>query len=270
MKRALKYIFKTLSVLVLLIAMLISSLYLPPIQKWAVDRLSAWVEKETEFELTVGSIHLTPLLDLRLENVHIEKAPTDVVDVESAIVDLDLSRLLMLHIGVEAIEFSKGNIHITELIESVALDANINNITLIADDIDLRKKCVSVPVAMLDSCVLDIKLRETPEDTSASSPLDWQIDVEKVHVCRSKIALHLPNDTMCVSASLREATLDAADINLGNAAYGIGNISIIADSLSYDIPSADSVVGLDMSHLAFKNVELSLDEFSYDQSSSVL
>ena len=154
---------------------------------------------------------LTPLLDLRLENVHIEKAPTDVVDVESAIVDLDLSRLLMLHVGVEAIELSKGNIHITELIESVALDANINNITLIADDIDLRKKCVSVPVAMLDSCVLDIKLRETPEDTSASSPLDWQIDVEKVHVCRSKIALHLPNDTMCVSASLREATLDAAE-----------------------------------------------------------
>ena len=79
MKRALKYIFKTLSVLVLLIAMLISSLYLPPIQKWAVDRLSAWVEKETEFELIVGSIHLTPLLDLRLKNVHIEKAPTDVV-----------------------------------------------------------------------------------------------------------------------------------------------------------------------------------------------
>lgn len=270
MKRALKYIFKTLSVLVLLIAMLISSLYLPPIQKWAVDRLSAWVDKETEFELTVGSIHLTPLLDLRLENVHIEKAPTDVVDVESAIVDLDLSRLWMLHVGVEAIELSKGNVHITELIESVALDANINNITLIADDIDLRKKCVSVPVAMLDSCVLDIKLRETPEDTSASSPLDWQIDVEKVHVCRSKIALHLPNDTMCVSASLREATLDAADINLGNAAYGIGNISIIADSLSYDIPSADSVVGLDVNHLSFKNVELKLDKLYFNQGSSAL
>ena len=32
-------------------------------------------------------------LDLRLENVHIEKAPTDIIDVESAIVDLDLSRL---------------------------------------------------------------------------------------------------------------------------------------------------------------------------------
>ena len=139
MKRTLKYIFKALLVLVLLIAMLVVSLYLPPIQKWAVGRLSTWAKKEAGFELTVGSVRLTPLLDLRLENVHIEKAPTDIIDVESAIVDLDLSRLLLLHVGVEAIELSQGNVHITELIESVALDGTINNITLIADDIDLRK-----------------------------------------------------------------------------------------------------------------------------------
>ena len=117
MKRTLKYIFKTLLVLVLLIAMLVVSLYLPPIQKWAVGRLSTWAKKEAGFELTVGSVRLTPLLDLRLENVHIEKAPTDIIDVESAIVDLDLSRLLLLHVGVEAIELSQGNVHITELIK---------------------------------------------------------------------------------------------------------------------------------------------------------
>lgn len=270
MKRTLKYIFKTLLVLVLLIAMLVVSLYLPPIQKWAVGRLSTWAKKEAGFELTVGSVRLTPILDLRLENVHIEKAPTDIINVESAIVDLDLSRLLLLHVGVEAIELSQGNVHITELIESVALDGKINNITLIADDIDLRKKSISVPVAMLDSCVLDIKLRETSEDTSESSPIDWQIDVEKVRILQSRIALHLPNDTMRVSASLREASLDATGIDLSNAVYKIENISIIADSLSYDIPSADSVMGLDVNHLACSNVELKLDELSYNQGSSAL
>ena len=39
MKRALKYLFRTLLAAVLLIVLLASSLYLPPVQKWAVNRL---------------------------------------------------------------------------------------------------------------------------------------------------------------------------------------------------------------------------------------
>ena len=118
MKRALKYIFGTLLALVLLVVMLAASLYLPPVQRWAVNRLTAYIEKETGLEVSIGSVHLSPLLDLSLGQVRVAKPPTDLINVEHALVDLDLTRLLTLHVGVEAIELSDGSIHTTDLIES--------------------------------------------------------------------------------------------------------------------------------------------------------
>ena len=271
MKRALKYILRTLLALVLLIVMLVASLYLPPVQRWAVNRLTAYIEEQTGLEVSIGSVHLSPLLDLSLGQVHIAKPPTDVIDVEHALVDLDLTRLLTLHVGVEAIELSDGSIHTTDLIETLAMDGSIGNLRIVADDIDLRKKTVNVKEASLDGCVLDMKLREAAEeDTTESAPLDWQIDVEKLKINQSKIALQLPNDAMRVNAAIRQASLDAGDISLSKGIYRVGKVSLSADSLSYDIPGSNPVKGLDVNHLAFRDAELALDKLSYDQNTSAL
>ncbi len=271
MKRALKYILRTLLALVLLIVMLVASLYLPPVQRWAVNRITAYVEEQTGLEVSIGSVHLSPLLDLSLGQVHIAKPPTDVIDVEHALVDLDLTRLLTLHVGVEAIELSDGSIHTTDLIETLAMDGDIGNLRIVADDIDLRKKTVNVKEASLDGCVLDMKLREAAEeDTTESAPLDWQIDVEKLNINQSKIALQLPNDAMRVNAAIRQASLDAGDISLSKGIYRVGKVSLSADSLSYDIPGSNPVKGLDVNHLAFRDAELALDKLSYDQNTSAL
>jgi hypothetical protein len=251
--------------------MLVASLYLPPVQRWAVNRLTVYIEEQTGLEVSIGSVHLSPLLDLSLGQVHIAKPPTDVIDVEHALVDLDLTRLLTLHVGVEAIELSDGSIHTTDLIETLAMDGSIGNLRIVADDIDLRKKTVNVKEASLDGCVLDMKLREAAEeDTTESAPLDWQIDVEKLNINQSKIALQLPNDAMRVNAAIRQASLDSGDISLSKGIYRVGKVSLSADSLSYDIPGSNPVKGLDVNHLAFRDAELALDKLSYDQNTSAL
>ena len=271
MKRALKYILRTLLALVLLVVMLVASLYLPPVQRWAVNRLTAYIEEQTGLEVSIGSVHLSPLLDLSLGQVRVAKPPTDLINVEHALVDLDLTRLLTLHVGVEAIELSDGSIHTTDLIETLAMDGSIGNLRIVADDIDLRKKTVNVKEASLDGCVLDMKLREAAEeDTTESAPLDWQIDVEKLNINQSKIALQLPNDAMRVNAAIRQASLDSGDISLSKGIYRVGKVSLSADSLSYDIPGSNPVKGLDVNHLAFRDAELALDKLSYDQNTSAL
>ena len=271
MKRALKYILRTLLAIVLLIVMLAASLYLPPVQRWAVNRLTAYIEKQTGLEVSIGSVHLSPLLDLSLGQVRIAKPPTDLINVDHALVDLDLSRLLSMHVGVEAIELSDGSIHTTDLIETLAMDGSIGNLRIVADDIDLRNKKVNVTDVTLDGCVLDMKLREAAEeDTTESAPIDWQIDVEKLNIRQSKIALQMPNDAMRVNAAIREASLNTGDINLNKGMYQVGKVSLLADSLSYDIPGSNPVKGFDVNHLAFRDVELNLDKLSYNQNTSTL
>ncbi|MBR6031416.1 MAG: translocation/assembly module TamB domain-containing protein [Bacteroidaceae bacterium] len=288
MKRALKYIFRTLLGLVLLIVLLAASLYLPPVQRWAVNRLTAYLEEETGLEVSIGSVHLAFPLDidigqLKVENGGVEShggGPADVISVEHALIDLDLTRLLTLHVGVEAIELSNGSIHTTELIEALAMDGSLGCLRIVADDIDLRRQKVNVAEAAMDGCVLDVQLREVAEeDTTESAPVDWQIDVDKVRIQNSKFKVQnsLPEDgseegAFMVEAAIRKASLDAGDINLSQGAYRVNSFSLCADSLTYDVPS-DSIrdsKGLDVNHLAFYDMELQLDKLSYDQTSSAL
>lgn len=271
MKRALKYIFGTLLALVLLIVMLVASLYLPPVQRWAVNRLTAYIEKETGLEVSIGSVHLSPLLDLSLGQVRVAKPPTDLINVEHALVDLDLTRLLTLHVGVEAIELSDGSIHTTDLIETLAMDGSIGKLRIVADDIDLRKKTVNVTEASLDGCVLDMTLREAAEeDTTESAPIDWQIDVEKLKIHNSQVKIQDESQSFKVAAAIRDASIDAGDISLSKGIYRVGKVSLSADSLSYDIPGSNPVKGFDVNHLSFRDAELDLDKLAFNQNTSAL
>ena len=270
-KRALKYIFRTLLVLVLLVVMLAASLYLPPVQRWAVNRLTAYIEKETGLEVSIGSVHLAFPLDLSLGQVRIAKPPTDLINVEHALVDLDLTRLLSLHVGVEAIELSDGSIHTTDLIETLAMDGSIGKLKIVADDIDLKKKKVNVTEASLDGCVLDMMLREAAEeDTTESAPIDWQIDVEQLKINNSQLTVGDEQQSFKVAASIREASLDAGDINLSNGVYRVGKVKLEADNLAYDIPGSNPIKGFDVNHLAFRDVSLDLDKLSYTTGTGLL
>lgn len=269
MKRALKYILRTLLALVLLIVMLVASLYLPPVQRWAVNRLTAYIEEQTDLEVSIGSVHLSPLLDLSLGQVHIAKPPSDLINVEHALVDLDLSRLLSMHVGVEAIELADGDIHTTDLIETLALDGRVGKLRIVADDIDLKKKKVNVTDVSLDGCALDMTLRESAEeDTTESAPLDWQIDVHQFIIHNSKLRIKDEPQSFNVAAAIREASLDGGDISLSKGMYRVGKVSLSADSLSYDIPGTNPVKGLDVNHLALRDAELELSKLSFNQNTS--
>ena len=265
MKRALKIFVKTTLVLLLLLVLLATSLYLPPVQRWAVDRLTAYLQEETGLEVSIGSVHLSPLLDLRLGQVHIAQPPTDAIDVEHLLVDLDLTRLLTLHIGVEAVELTGGNVRMDRLVEALALNGQVGSIRLEADDIDLRAQKVGVTEAMLDGCVLDLTLRPTPPDTTESAPVDWQIDVRQFIIRHSQFIVRDDPSSFRLVAAIRQASLDAGDIHLGEGAYRVGQVSLEADSLTYEVPGSPTLSGkaLDANHVALYDVGLDLDKFSY-------
>lgn len=268
MKRTLKYILGMLLVLVLLVVLPAACLYLPPVQRWAVNRLTAYLGEETGLEVSVGSVHLAFPLDLDVIRLHVAQPPTDAIDVEHVLVRTDLSRLLLLRIGVEAVELSEGNIHLTGLTESLCLNGSIGRLKVMADDINLRERKVSAVEASLDGCDLDVALHETTADTTQSMPVDWQIDISQICICRSRAVLKMPDNEVCVDATIREATLGSGNINIGRGAYGMERISLAVDSLLCDImDSSSSPEGIrrkEASHLILRDASVCIGHLNYD------
>ena len=256
MKRALKIILRTLLAVLLLIVLLAASLYLPPVQRWAVNRLTACLEEETGLEVSIGSVHLAFPLDLQLRQLHVAQPPTDVIDVEHALVDLDLTHIFSSRIGVEAIELRGGSIQTTTLIETLSMEGSLGSLRIVADDIDLQGQKVRVNEATIDGCVLDIGLREAAEeDTTESGPVDWQIDVDRFIIHNSKFKIQTEGEGAFVAGTaIRQACINRGDISLGDGAYKVGSLSLRLDSLEYRTTD----------RLFIRDVELALEELSID------
>ena len=54
---------------IILVLLLVVAVYLPPIQRWAVDKAADTMGQKMGLTVSVGSVRLTPFLDLRLQNV---------------------------------------------------------------------------------------------------------------------------------------------------------------------------------------------------------
>ena len=67
--RFLKGVGIALLVPIILVLLLVVAVYLPPIQRWAVDKAADTMGQKMGLTVSVGSVRLTPFLDLRLQNV---------------------------------------------------------------------------------------------------------------------------------------------------------------------------------------------------------
>ena len=261
MKRALKWVSALILTPVLLIVMLMAAFYIPPVQRWVIKEISEYASEQSGLDITMEKARISFLLDLDLHHLNISDHGKEVLNVEDAIVDLNLWRILFLKVGIEAVELQNGNVDTRRLIATLRLKGNLQSFNLRADNVDLRHNSVILNGATISGCDLDIALIDTTViDTTESAPVTWGFDIEKIAIKKSRIMLRMPNDSMTLQTGIREALLEGGDINLEQEVYRVKRLMIQADSLHYDLPYQPVLTdGLDPSHIALYDFSTNLE-----------
>lgn len=272
MKRALKWASALILTPVLLVVILMAAFYIPPVQRWVVKEISAFASEQSGLDITMERATITFLLDLDLQNLNISDNGKEILNVEKATVDLNLWRILLLEVGVEAVELQNGNVDTRDLIATLRLKGQLQNFNLRADNVDLKHNAVILNGATIAGCDLDIALKDTTVvDTTESAPVTWGFDIEKVAIKDSRIMLHMPYDSMTLQTGLKEALLEGGDIDLEKGIYRVKTLMIQADSLHYDLPYQPAMTeGLDPSHIALYNLNINLENAIFKQQENYL
>lgn len=272
MKRALKWASALILTPVLLIVILMAAFYIPPVQRWVVKEISEYASEQSGLDITMEKARISFLLDLDLHNLNVSDHGKEVLNVEKAIVDLNLWRILALKIGVEAVELQNGNIDTRELIATLRLKGQLKDFNLRADNVDLKHNNIILNGANIAGCDLDIALKDTTViDTTESKPVTWGFDIEKIAITDSRIMLHMPYDSMTLQTGLKEALLEDGDIDLEHSIYRVKRLKIVADSLHYDLPYQPVLTeGLDPSHIALYNFSTDLENAVFKQEDNYL
>lgn len=102
----------TLLCILLLPVLLAASLYVPPVQRWAVQTAARYASEATGMQISIGRLGISFPLDLDLKSlVVIDKCDT-LVAVDQAVADLDFEHVFQWRIGVEALDLHHGQVNI--------------------------------------------------------------------------------------------------------------------------------------------------------------
>ena len=257
MKRLLRWTGMALAVPPLLFLLLAFLLYLPPVQDFAVREASRRLSEATGFHAAVGRLRVRFPLDVDLQELLVADVSGDtIVAAASVVVDLDMSRLMAMRLGVDAIALRGVRADTRRLISTTRIAGNFEALT-VADGIDLRSRHVTIDDVTLHKADVTIVLRDTttaPDTTSTVVP--WTIDVRRATVADSRLHLAMEAAATAIEASLPRLCATDGHIDLLHGRYSV---------LAFDGAAADFALAQGGSRpLTYDSLTLSADSIAFD------
>ncbi len=270
MKKVLKWMGIALLAPVLLVAMLAVSLYIPPIQNWAVKKAASVASEKTGMDISVERVRLQFPLDLRLEgfrmlrqNDSLPQCKDTIADIRSLVVDVQLWPLLKKQVEVDELEVNGLRFNTTDFVDAARVRGTAEKLRLQAGSINLRGDTLRLDEAILEDGNIHVEMADSvPEDTTTSENR-WKILVDKLNVERTQVSLTLPGDTLRAHVYMNKVEATDGNIDLENGLYQIGKIDWNDGSLTYDNRFEPRREGLDYNHLALSDIHLNIDSLVF-------
>ena len=203
--RILLWIALTPILLVLLISVLI---YLPPVQKFAVDKAAEILSEEMAMDVTVGSVALRFPLDLSIGDMMAIQDGDTVVDARRLDVSVRLLPLLDMQVEVDGISLSDVKLNTKELIEAASIRGTLKELSLDSHSTDLNLELAVVNKALICGADLVVELADSvPADTAPSAPVNWRIRLDdiRLHDVKAQVRLTPSTDSTWVMAHIADA-----------------------------------------------------------------
>ena len=241
---------------VVLVLLAVLALYCPPIQKWAVDKVSAYASEETGMKVGVEEVRLTFPLDLKLKGVTAVRPDSldanykdTIADIHTAYVDVQLRPLFDGNVMVDALDFDYAKINTVDLIKSVQVMGRFKSLRIASHGVELKNSIVRLDKVALSGADVTVCLADSvPEDTTETK-VDWLILLEEAKISKSHCVVKFNGNEL--AADIDDFKAKKGVFNLGDGFYGLANaelrnsafcyppfvdlekISVLLDSVSY-------------------------------------
>ena len=274
MKKIFKKILIVLLIPVAIFFIMAVLLYIPPVQNWIVRQVTSTASEKTGLDISVDNVRLAFPLNLSVNGVCVLQ-PSDsisgkkdtIANVRNIIVDIRLLPLFRSQVEIDRLSLSDVNLNTVGLVESARVRGNFGSLELISHGINLNKETVRLNSVSLADANIDVALNDSvPEDTSESSNF-WKICLDKLNISRTSVTVHMPGDTLQLSAYMGNVNVGKGRFDLHEGKYTVGRFRLDNGKITYDNNYEKPVSGLDYNHIALSGLNMSVDSVVYHNTS---
>ena len=257
----------------LLFLLAIILLYLPPVQRFAVDKASAIASRSTGPDIFVGRLDLRFPLDLVVSDVlAVDTLRGDtLLSLERLKVELRFWKLLKKEIEIEEISLHNVVVDSRDFIDGLGINGHLGELFLESHGVIFSPETARINEFFVKNTELEITLGTMAEsDTTATAPVYWKILLDKIDLENVGLALRMPQDSLFLRTRLPKVALKNGVIDLKEATYFVQKLGISQADLAYDsglevwkLPADSIGKTLNLNHLGFNDVDLQIDSVYY-------
>ena len=246
--------------------------YVPPVQKWLVDKATVMASEATGLNISIRAVSLRFPLTLSLEDVMVTR-PLDSDTIASVgRIDASLAVLPLFSLRAElgGLAINEARLNTLDLISDTQVQGNIGQLAIGSTMADINAGKVDVSSLLLADADLCILLSDTAAvDTTESEALPWLIALREASLNNVSCEVHLSGDSMIVATTLTKVVATDAIIDLLQERYALASLQIDQSALVYDLPYEPTLVQtaadqlMDYSHLSFTDLSLTVDSIVY-------
>lgn len=270
MKKTLKWASGIVLTPILLFFVLALLVYLPPVQSWLVNKVTAYASEKTGMSISVESVRLVFPLDLGVDRFCMTRPGTSLTQskdtvayVKRLVADVRLWPLLKQDVEVDALEFNNMKLNTADFIHEARIKGNIGRLSLKSHGIDLGAETVKVDEAILKDAMVSVELSDTVAQDTAKSETRWKITVDKVDIARTGVTVHMPGDTLQIEAYMGKTELRDGYFDLYSGTYNVRRLDWNEGRFAYDNKFKEKTGGFDYNHISLTGVNIGIDSFRY-------
>lgn len=250
---------------ILLILLLAIIIYVPPVQKYAVDKAAEVLSAEMGMEVTVESVSLKFPLDLSMGGMLAVQDGDTVIAARALDVSVRALPLLEMKAEVDGIHLYGAKLNTKDLIDAAVIKGRLAELSLDSHSTDLNEELAVVNKALLRDADLMVLLNDSvPEDTTTSE-VAWKLQLDDIELQRVKatVLLSPQADSVYAMADIGHAHARGF-LDLGKENYQIYQLDVKKSAAGFEMRKEPRLPDqLDPAHLLFSDVSLSVDSFFY-------
>ena len=263
--RVMMWILFTPVALFLFISILI---YLPPIQRVAVDWAAEYLSEETDMDVSVGSVSLGFPLNLVMGDVVAVQKNDTILNAGS--LDASVRMMPLFHSNVEIDNVCLRNVKVNtrDMVEACLLNGVVGELGLNSHSTSLSdEKAVLSNVWLKDADLFVVLADSVPENTTESGPVTWKVALEDISVSNVKLKLRSGmwsgecgawivdkgEGAMNVCACVGTANVRGY-LNLAEEVYNIYKVRLDGSSLEYDKMVSLSDVRTEVDSIEYRGI----------------
>lgn len=274
-KRILRIVAWVIATPVLLVLLIGVLLYVPPVQRWAVNTATNLLSEETGMDISIDNIRLAFPLDLSMQKMVAADKGDTLLDAEELVVSVKLMPLFDGNVEVDGVRLKNVSIDSRDLIEAMYLKGNVGEFYFDSHTTSLTRSEAVVSHALLADTRLSITMADSvSEDTTvqAVEPVKWKVRLDDVRMRNVGLRMILApqKDSVAIGAMVGNASLNG-NLDLEKGKYEVGKLSIEGTSMSFDIGESIPAKGMiDANHIALNGIGIDADSMLFDVNSGEL